>query len=62
MILFCDHVLHVMQQNSYKNCITTDETLLLLKDGVERIFFLFGIVKQTTKRQQIRNYMKSLVY
>jgi len=29
-----------------------------VKDGVEHIFFLFGIVKL----QQIRNYMKSLVY
>jgi len=32
-----------------------------LKTGLNA-FFLFGIVKQNTKRQQIRNYMKSLVY
>ena len=32
------------------------------KDGVERIFFLVGIViEQNTKRQQIRNYMKSVM-
>jgi len=56
---------HVLKWNSFAmtDCyaIQASTEWCALKTGLNAVF-LFVIVKQTTKRRQIRNYLKSLVY